>query len=786
MQTKCFHCDLPIPVDVDLTINFQGQKKPVCCLGCQAVAEVIIQGGLSQYYKFRENTATQPDDLTQLSELELAYDNPAIQQAFVSQSGQTYTADISLQGMHCAACAWLIEAHLKNSLTGIEAVTVNLVNQRAQISWHTEQCKLSQIFAAIRQIGYQAAPFKISEQEIKFKQQAKGYLKQLAVAGLFTMQVMMLAFALYFGVVESEFNEYFRWLSLLLATPVVFYSAKPLHISAFKALKNRQLNMDVPVVFAVMTTYIASAYATFSRSGEVYFESASMFVFLLLSSRYLEHLVKMKAVSLSANLLKILPLVAFRFNQQNQLEVCHANQLKVGEIIQVQPGQTVPADGILLNDAALFEESVISGESIPVNKIAGDTVFAGSIPAEHSVKISVTASGAATSLSQLAHHQETLQQSQNPIYQSADKIARQATLMVLLLSVLTYVGWTLAGENGLWYAVAVLVATCPCALSLALPTAVSASAAALKKSAILLQHSRALELIDKSDFFAFDKTGTLTNGRFKIHQLYWLDKTMNTSQILSLTAAIEQQSSHPLASAFSDIAHTHQVENFTVLPSVGLTAKVDGYQVIVGARSLLPESIHRQYPDAQIFVIINGKPCAALVLTDELKDDAPATLKSLDKPSYILSGDSSLRVQQTAKTLQTGYYQGLSANEKVRFLQALQNNQKIVTMLGDGVNDAPVLAAADVSIVMHEGADLTRYKADVVFLNSNISALTNLIKKSRHFNQIVNQNYTWALLYNLTAVPLAVAGILTPWMAALGMSVSSLIVVSNSMRLLRS
>lgn len=791
-MTSCYHCKEQVPADCSLFVQVNGSDQPVCCTGCQAVANVILQGGFDGYYKFRQNAADKPLEQSNTSDDNSyrAFDAPSVQQEFVSidASNQLHSADISIQGMHCAACAWLIEKYLTKQ-TGVESIRVNLTNARAEIIWDNSKIQLSSIFNAIKSIGYSPSPFKISQIETEYKNISKNYQKQLAVAGLFTMQVMMLAFALYFDVIEESFAYFFRWVSLLLSAPVVLYSGLPLVTSAFRALSKGSVNMDVPVVFAIYSTFIASAYATYSNTGEVYFESATMFVFLLLTSRYLEHLVKTKAAITSANLLKLLPIVAFKLDN-NTVNTVHANELKIGDIIQVKPGEQVPADGKLISQFCTVEEAQLTGESLPIEKNQGDFVYAGSLVHNQIIQIKVETVYLNTRLAQIAKHQERINQSKSPLANVADKMAKQATISVLLLSIATYLGWELLGENGLWFAVAVLVATCPCALSLALPTAISAASNALKVQGVLIRESHSLEQADKLAVVAFDKTGTLTTGKFTLSQIHCLPE-INQQEVLSIVAAAEKASSHPLATGFADIeCSAVKLSAVETLANQGIRTSVNGDEYMIGSKRLFDSNamnLQRMdtWPQAQIYVFKNHTCIAAIELEDELKITSSACMQSLGAHKVVLSGDHSLLVDKISNKLGIAFYKGLTPEGKRQKLEELKQDYGMVAMVGDGVNDSIVLAAADISIAMDEGAELSKYKADVILLNSQPLGVAKLIEMSQRLNRILKQNFIWAIGYNALALPLAVFGVLTPWMAVIGMSASSLIVVSNSMRLLK-
>ncbi|WAJ69044.1 heavy metal translocating P-type ATPase [Catenovulum adriaticum] len=786
MHQTCYHCSEAVPAGCQLQIIVKGTPQPVCCSGCQAIANAILDEGLSQYYKFREVPADKANEQTnsQVDDLK-AYDETSVQAEFVQFITPTQAkADLSIEGMHCAACAWLIEKRLIQ-LVGIESVTVNLTQSRAKICWDPNKVKLSQVFLAIEHIGYHAGAFKLSEIESYYQKRNKQFMRQLIVAGFFTMQVMMFAFAMYGEVIEPQYNEFFRWLSLLLTTPVILYSSQPILRSSLIAVKNKSLNMDVPVALAILGTYFASCYATITHTGEVYFESAAMFVFLLLTSRYIEHQVKSKATSLSANMLKLLPLAANKKNDKNQYEAVAASALKTDDIILVKQGQTIPADGILLSPGAMIEEAMLTGESFPVEKRQSQILYAGSVVVDHSIEIQVSAAGKATTLSQIALQQEHISENRSAFINAADKAAKQATLGILVLAGLTFISWQFwLSDNGLWYAVAVLVATCPCALSLALPTALSACSSALKINGILIQNTRAIEQAHSLKAIAFDKTGTLTTGQFEIEQTKITDKYQSLP-ILDWIAHLEARANHPIAQAFEQPKTEANITHFKILPGLGLSATIDRYTISIGSNKLLKQPATDDYHGAQIYILINDDFAGAIWLTDTIRDNAKSSLNLLAPYKCILSGDSSPELAKVAGQLNLDFKSGLTPQQKTHALIDLRQKYGHTAMVGDGINDALVLAEADLSVAMNEAAELSKLKADVILLGSNLDKINLLIKQSKRLNRVIKQNFSWAIGYNLLVLPLAATGILTPWMAVIGMSTSSLIVVINSMRLLK-
>ncbi|NTS77305.1 cadmium-translocating P-type ATPase [Catenovulum sp. SM1970] len=782
MKSNCFHCGDKIPHDVDLHVQVDDEQKAVCCIGCKTVAETILAGGFEQYYKFRSENPDKPD-FNPSSYTE--YDQQSVQAEFVIQIGTDSQADLAIDGMHCAACAWLIEQRLVR-VKGVNQIKVNAASNRAKVTWDPDTVKLSEIFAAIADIGYQAFPFKINEQEARFRATNKSFLKRIAVAALMSMQIMMLAFAMYTGVLEKEYDTFFRWVSLLLCTPIIAYSAYPIIYSAIRAILNKSVNMDVPVAFALVGIFIASAYATVTLTGEVYYESISMFTLFLLAGRYLEHNVKAKAASITANMLKLIPLVATKKQGDELLEVA-ANSLVAGDLIVVKEGCAIPADGHLQTEQAYIDESMLTGESEPVKKQKGDMVFAGSLVTTTTIQLNVSATGAATTLSQMATS-EGIQTSESSFVSVSDTVSKYFVLFVLVIAVVTFTGWqTLTDENGFWPMIAVLVATCPCALSLAMPTAMTAMTAGLKKHGILVNNSNALEKIPSLAMLGFDKTGTLTEGQLILERVKLYDENRSEQEVLEIIKALEVFSSHPIASAFKNIDSELVADDIKNVAGQGMEGCIRGKVYQVGNLSYVTDKPDNIEPDARLYLGVDNNVIAAVYLSDPIRQEASAAITGIPCDKSIISGDSVANVEPVAASFSIPFHGALKPDDKVNVLDNYrqQAQGRPVGMVGDGINDAMVLESADVSIAVANATDLSKQKAHVILLGGQLDKIPHLFSASKQLNRIIRQNLAWAAGYNLCVLPLAMFGILTPYAAVAGMSLSSVLVVVNSTRLLK-
>lgn len=790
---SCFHCGEYIPKGINLYVNIDEHDQVMCCLGCQAVATTIVENNLTEYYRFRTEPANKSEMLIpkQLQQNKLL-DDESLQEEFTYQTPLYKEIILTIEGISCAACAWLIEMQL-NKVNGILAVNVNATTQRATIRWAQNDIKLSDIIEKIDHIGYQALPFKASAVEQSNQKLNKTFIKRLGIAGILMMQVMMIAIGLYFGAFSdmSPHNLiYLRWASLILTVPIITYAAFPFYIGAFKALKMKRLSMDVPVSIAIILAFAASVWATISQQGEVYFESASMFTFLLLVGKYLEFRARLRAAEISANLLKLMPMTATKIiNGVEELIV--AKKLCPLDVVLIKPGETVPADGSIISGKSQLNEAMLSGESLPVSKSVGDIVYAGTINGDGNLTIEVKNDSHHSLLSQLIRLSESSQTHKPKLAILSDKVAQYFVAVILLTAICTAFYWQYyMPEQAFWITLSVLVATCPCALSLATPTALTCATARLNKEGIMIKSSHVMETIPKIDCFAFDKTGTLTTGKFIISETIIIDKTYSKQSLLSIAAALESHSEHPLANAFTPFRDfTYNLSNITIEPGVGVTGKYAQLPYKIGKPSmLLTEPFLSKYHDAQCVLLANNHLIAVFYLEDNIRDDAVDLLSFLhDKKieTMMLSGDNQAGCDKVQAVLQLNEINsGLSAQDKMTLIKTKQRKH-IVAMMGDGVNDTPVFGAAHISIAMGSGTDIAKSGADVILLNNKLTTIEMLLIISQRTKRIIWQNYFWAFGYNAIILPLAVAGFITPYMAVIGMSASSILVITNSLRLLK-
>ncbi|MFA5241494.1 MAG: heavy metal translocating P-type ATPase [Sulfuricella sp.] len=796
----CFHCGLPLPQGVDYPLEIEGQMRALCCRGCQAVAQAIVENGLQEYYRHRTAMPSTGHELipAELSKLAL-YDHPEIQKSFVIEDApHIKQASLILEGITCAACVWLNERHLQQ-LPGVKAVQVNYANHRARISWDEREIQLSRILKEIQLLGYNAHPYNALQQEELRRKGRSRDIRRIAVTGLSAAQVMMLAVALYAGAslgMDVDTANLLRYVSLVLTLPVFLYTAVPFYVSAWRAMKSGHLNMDVPVSIAIITAFAGSVWVTLQGEGLVYYDAITMFALFLLSTRFLERNAREKSVEATENLLKLVPAMSLRLRAGKQ-EAVAVLDLVEGDIILAKPGEAIAADGEVAAGISSVDEALLTGESRAVPKGMGDPVIAGSINLDGPLEIRVTGTGENTVLAGIVRLLDRAVAEKPRLAQLADQVAGRFTYVLLALTLVVALAWWWHDPDRILEIVlAVLVVTCPCALSIAAPAAFAAAGSHLLKQGILLTRGHALETLAKVTHVVFDKTGTLTFGKPKLLRVLPFGR-LDTHACLRMAASLEQASEHPLAQSFLEQLsrnELHPVTEAQNFPGKGVAGLISGHRYTLGNRLLSGLTQAQQEPAMDVaagatvvWLCDEVELLAAFELSDELRPDAITlieTLKTQGLGVSILSGDSNAAVQHFAARLGITEYRGAQRPEdKLAALKALQAGGGVVAMVGDGVNDAPVLAGADVSLAMGGGTQVARASSDIVLLSEKLPDIWRALQAGQATLTVMRQNFIWAAGYNFLALPFAAMGYIPPWLAALGMSVSSLVVVLNALRL---
>ncbi len=789
---SCFHCALPVPADCDLNVDIEGATRPVCCPGCKAVAELIRDSGMGQYYALREapqpGTGRPPDETAEWH----VFDSEDMLSAFAVISDNRAEATVYIGGMYCAACSWLIETTLMK-LPGVEAADVNPVTHRLRVRWRADEARFSGLLGALADLGYEPQPLAPESAARPEVAEQRTALKRLLVASLGMMQVMMFAVGLYamdFQGIDAEMQHFLRLISFFVTTPVVFYSAKPFFVSAWRGLVAHKPGMDLPVSIAVGSAYAASVYATFARGPAVWFDSVTMFVFFLTLGRFLEMRARHRSIDRTAALSSLLPNTATRI-RSGESAVVPVSRLIAGDEVLVRTGDAIPADGIVIHGETSVDEALLTGEARPQAKSVGDQVAAGSVNLDRLITMRVTNTGNDTTLGTISRLSERARYTRPSFVTIADRIASYIVVALLGVATVVAVYWYFAApERAFVITLSVLVVTCPCALALATPAAFAAAGSRLSQLRLLVTNGNAIEALSRATLVIFDKTGTLTRGAPVITAVFVLDENYSEYDCRLLAAALETASSHPLARAFALDDALPDVTNHEVEIGRGVRGTIEGRDWRIGSADYVGGGIAA--PDSSathVFLGADGAAVAWFEIEDKLRPgalDAVRTLQHRGVKTALVSGDRKASVMRVAAELDIGEaHFECTPERKLEIIEAAQRHGERVVMVGDGINDAPVLAGANTSIAPAHGALLAQTSADLIMLGNSLEPVTTALRMAGKTMRIVRQNLTWAIVYNALALPLAAAGFVPPWAAAIGMSASSLIVVLNALRLSR-
>ncbi len=781
---RCYHCGEQLP-SAPVWVALDAQPQPFCCHGCATAAQWIRDADLGDYYRLRSDAGARVD--AEVADLG-AWDGKELLAEHTVPVDGGCEITVLTDGMRCAACAWLVDRALERT-PGVLDAGANAVTGRIRIAWDPARTRLSAVLGQLAMLGYR--PYLAGDPAAERQRVAdrRQWLLRLGVAGLAAMQTMMLSEASHLDFSQHmsvPMRDMFRWFTLLVCTPVVFYSGWPFIEGAWNGLRRRHLGMDVLVAGSTLLAYFASAVATVRGGPHVWFDAAAMFVFLLLLARLLEQRARRIASAQVDTLARARPALAVRERADGTRESVPLSALRVGDVACVAVGEAVPADGELLDPQALFEEALLTGESHPVAKRHGDPVYAGTHCRETPARLRITGIGTATRLSQLTRLVEQAQAQRPPLAQLADRIGAVFVGGVLLAALAVYLGWRLIEPaRAFEVALSLLVVSCPCALSLAVPAALAAASGALARRGILPVRAGALDRLARATDLVFDKTGTLTRVHPVLEAVEVFDG-MDQARACALAAALERDSGHPIAAAFATSEEALlAVESLQLHAGQGLTGRIGGVDWRLGTA---PFAVGR-VDDGQLWLGDGTGARARFTMREGLRADAVDTLRTLQGLGltvHLASGDGAAAVERIAATLGIADARARQRPEdKLALVHALQAQGRTVAMVGDGVNDAPVLAGADVSLAMGEGAALAQRAADLVLTAPELMRVPAAIALARRTRRIIRENFAWAVGYNLIALPLAAMGRVTPGWAALGMALSSWVVTLNALRLMR-
>ena len=842
-DVSCYHCGLEVPAHTNYRLEVKGKPEPMCCLGCLAAADFIQQNGMGDFYQYRGGQLPESAVSGQYGDSNSwrYYDQPEVRLQYQKDQDGEACARIYVQGMYCSSCSWLIDSSL-SKLPGVERVQLNPDTHQVQLFWQSDQSRLSDILSTISRLGYQPRPLNDSETGIdKRESENRQSLKRLAVAGFGMMQVMTYAIGVYLGDyqgMDEGIRQFLNLVSMLVATAVVFYAGAPFFKHAWFDLRNHHLGMDVPVALAIGGAYAASVWQLLierNASAEVYFDSAVMFVFFLSLGRFLEMRARYSAASSADALRQLLPPLVTVWRGGESL-VISPQQLEKGDEVDVIAGETIPCDGRVISGEAQLDESLLTGEAHPVSYGADDLVTGGTKLQSGSLRLVVTQAWEQSAVASIKQLLDRAQSHRPERVRFADQMARYFVTVLLVIAVAVGVFWYVVAPDRVFSIVlSVLIASCPCAFSLATPAVLTVASHFLSRHGVLLSNADACESLLTVNHWCFDKTGTLSTAELVIEHVDVfagqtgrpvIDQAMDPAidqlanqtadqlavkteaDCLEILSAIEQHSDHVLASALTG-ATSLTATDVQSVHGAGVHGIIDGKQYFAGnATWIAKECGIAKMPILQdehsvVVLAIYGEVLAAVYLSDRVRRDAADVLKTLKQvPAHpnsstqasseqgiqisLLSGDRQAVVSRFAQNLPIDAAKGdLLPADKVAYLQKLQAAGQHVAMVGDGVNDAPVLGQANVSIAMASGSQLSQSQADIILLGGRLKGLTIAQQVAKRAQQVIRQNLSWAVMYNLTVLPLAATGLLAPWMAAIGMSLSSLAVVLNARRVNR-
>ncbi len=810
LANSCFHCGQAIPEGDLIVKKIKEQERSFCCHGCASVCEVIYDAGMESFYRRTPEGELLSPPPPPNKDIDF-FDYDEVQSQYVSELSDRREITLMSDAIHCAACVWLIE-HTMAKEEHVLLTTVNFTNKRIKVRWDNSQLKLSSIIKKLNSIGYDATPYDASASEEAYRKANRDLLYRLGFAGFAMMNATWFSVALYTGASEDqEFRVYFYWLQLIIATATLFYSGLPFFKGAWTSIKAKTVGMDVSITLGLLTTYFYSLWVMVGADGDgyVYFNTLIDFIFLLLIGRYFEAISKNKALDSTRRLMDLQPKVA-RQLVEGEEKIVPVRRLVKGDKVLVKPGEQFPVDGQIVAGESMVNESMLTGESLEITKAVGNSVSAGTLNIDGTLTVKVEKTLQNTQLGHIVQMVEDAQGTKAPIQSAVDKIMPWFVSATLSLALGSFVFWLLNAdlEFAVMTATAVLIITCPCAFGLATPMAVAVATGVSAKNGILVKNGTVLETLQSIQHFVFDKTGTLTKGKMQLVD-YYLAPGVSEHMLLWAIASIEQLSEHSLGRAIAESIRTKlnfsvkdlkPVQGFKTFPGKGVYAQCQKDYFHIGTAKwleeqgiTLPESFENlarqqaQRARTVVWVAQQKQLVALLFLEDEIRPEAAELiqrLKNRGKEVTLLSGDLTVVAECVAEQLGgMNVIAEVLPEDKNKVIQTLQEQGQKVAMIGDGVNDAPALVRADVGIALGSGTDVSMDSADIVLMNNELMAVDTAIELSVRTLKTIKQNIVSSFAYNVIMVPLAVAGTLTPLIAAITMPLSSLVVIGNAARI---
>jgi heavy metal translocating P-type ATPase len=783
-----------------VTGRFEGVERAFCCAGCLHVYSILLEGGiLAEGGDFRRSEIYQRS-------LKLGLiSNPSAEPPRIPPGAATREALYHVGGLWCSSCGWLIEHALEREY-GVASAEVLFTSDLLKVRYCPQYLAPGRIQERVESLGYRASEF--GSERDQESAERKDLLLRLGLAAFLWMNVMLFSLVIYTSYFERIAESARRGVPFILmglAAPAVFYSAWPVLRIAGRGLRERVVRMEALVALGVLAAFAYSSIQAFRGGQHYYFDTACAIVTLVLLGKTMERSAKARTAQAVTLRYRMMPKKARRFGDSREKFVS-IEAIEPGMTLLVKPGERIPCDGVVLEGNSSVDESMVTGESVPRPKFAGSELIGGSINGSGTLVMGVTRAGAESTLARIIRAVESALASRTPLERAVDRVARFFVPAVMLAAAATLAGWMLAGagiETALLRAIAVVVIACPCALGIATPLATTAAVGAASRRGILIRDARVLETISKLDVVILDKTGTVTEGDFKVQAV----APAGAEEALSLLASVEAWSEHPVAQAVVRMARDRGLDpqparDVAVRPGAGIAGWVGGRRVIAGSRRMLEAGRPAIPPDLDdqarawesggrtvVFCAIDGTVAAVLALGDELREDAArfvARMKRGGLRTVLLSGDSPETTARIGARLGTDdSFGGVLPEHKAGAVRRYQQDGSVVAMVGDGVNDAPALAAADLGIAMGSGTDLAMEAAPVVLMSGSLARIGETFDIARVTFRVVRQNLFWAFLYNTAGISLAILGILNPILAAAAMVLSSLSVIGNSLRVSR-
>lgn len=791
----CFHCGLPVKDGYKEIIN--GIERDFCCNGCLTACSLIHSVGAESYYKTRTSKS---EKAVSKDNTAFAFDSESFKKKYISESdGESYI-NLYMEDMHCASCVWVVEK-VSEKTDGIEDVSINFTAKTVKVKWDKNKISLDNIFNTFSSVGYSSKPVDKTRLSEISTEKNRTLMIQMAVSGFGAMATMFLAEPFYFDYVKDLDHAsamMLQYISLAFTTPVFFYTIRPFLKGFLSSFRFGLLTMDTTIFIGASSIYLYSLWNIINQKTPVYFDCLTMFLFLILLGRFIEAIIKQKVFITVEQNLRNYPKQAIVIRDKEEILV-DVDEIKEEETVMVKTGEQIPVDGLIVHGFSNVNESIITGESTPIFKNEGDKVIAGSINIDGLIYVKTEKAGQKTTLSKIVELTDILRAKRGNFQRFSDKIGNVLIISSFIIAIGSYFYHSSNQEFALLSAISVIIATCPCAIGLAMPAAISISTSSALKKGILFKDPDSFEKISKMKKLILDKTGTITSGKLEFSDIQVFNN-YTKEDVIKYSSAVSRFSEHPISYAIVSEANKLKVDlkkaiDYQSVAGKGLRGKVDSIDILVGNKSFLDSfgintsNENKNIDMTEVFVSIAGNLAGIIFLSDKLKDDAQDTInffKSKSVKVSLLSGDKKSIVSKLAEKLSLDDYKGeVTPKDKADYISKIKENNEIICMVGDGINDTPAMAQADIGISLSSNNDLAKINSDVIILNHNTNALKDIFVLSSKTFSIIKQNMLISLTYNLIVIPLAVTGNITPLIASLLMPFSSFLVLVNSLRIIK-